>query len=83
MLKKFAVLLLLALGLLAPSLVRAEDTEIICPQPYGGGVVCGIEHKPVETGLGENLALIGVLALGASGVLLYLAKRNSNSIKLS
>ena len=83
MLKKFVVLSVLALGLfILPSPVRADE-EIICPQPYGGGVVCGIKHEPVETGLGENLVLVGALALSASGLLLYFAKRNSNSIKLS
>ncbi len=74
--------LVLALGVWSPSSALAQ--EQICPQPYGGGVVCGVKtHEPVETGLGENLALVGALALGASGFILFLAKRNSNSIKLS
>ena len=57
--------------------VVAADEAIICPQPYGGGVVCGIKtHEPVDTGVGENMALAGVLALGASGILRFLAKKS-------
>lgn len=59
------------------SAALAEDEAIICPQPYGGGVVCGVKtHEPVDTGLGENLVLAGVLALSASGILRFLAKKS-------
>ena len=65
----------LVVALSAASSAHAQ--EQICPQAYGAGVVCGIKtHEPVETGLGENLALVGALSLGASGILLYFAKRN-------
>jgi len=73
--KKVVFLFLILAGLFAPVSISAE--EIICPQPYGGGVVCGVKtHEPVETGLGENLALVGALALGASGILLFVSRKN-------
>lgn len=56
----------------------AQETQIICPQPYGGGVVCGI-HTPVNTGLGDNLALVGAGLLVASVVFLFLSKKFKNS----
>lgn len=59
----------------APKSIFAQEAQI-CPQPYGGGVVCGVKtHEPVETGLAENLALVGALAVGVSGVLLFLSKK--------
>lgn len=59
-----------------PSKVLADHEKVICPQPYGGGVVCGVKtHKPVEAGLAENLALAGALAIGASGIFLHLSKK--------
>ncbi len=72
----FAVL---AFSVLAnPSKVLADHEKIICPQPYGSGVVCGAKtHKPVEAGLAENLALAGAFALGASGIFLHLSKKAS------
>ena len=76
MLKTLAISVLLLTGLLMPASIRAQ--EQVCTQVYGGGVVCGVKHEVVETGLGENLALVGALSLVASGVLLFLAKRNKN-----
>ena len=78
--KKLIFTLLLALAIFAPTNVRAEDEVIICPQPYGGGVVCGVKtHEPVDAGIGENMALIGILSLGASGILLRLSKKSKLS----
>lgn len=58
---------------LAPSYVRAEDVQV-CTQvtQYGGavGVVCGVKHEPVETGLADTnpitLASIFFILAGAS-----------------
>lgn len=52
----------------------AQETQIICPQPYGGGVVCGI-HTPVNTGIADNLALVGAGLLFTSVVFLFLSKK--------
>jgi hypothetical protein len=69
-------LIALSFGIFSPSRVLAEDETIICPQPYGGGVVCGVKkHEPVEAGLAENLGLAGVVALGASVYFLRLSKK--------
>jgi len=77
MLKRLIVMGLVVAALVAPKTANAEDDQIICPQPYGGGVVCGVKtHKPVETGLGENLAMAGSLSLVASGVFLFLSARS-------
>ena len=80
MLKKVAIVLFSLFTIhysLFTSAVHAVDEAIICPQPYGGGVVCGIKtHEPVDAGLGENMALAGVLALGASGILRFLSKKS-------
>ena len=74
--RKILVSLSLVLtGLLVPASVFAQTTTLepgVCTSVYGGGVVCGAKHEVVETGLGENLALVGALALG---VLLFLSKR--------
>lgn len=79
----FITLLVLALNLGLTSGASAEDQT--CTQAYGGGVVCGaanppIEHKPVKTGLADNLALAGGFILLASGAFFYLSKRINNSI---
>ncbi|QQG41644.1 MAG: hypothetical protein HYV90_05835 [Candidatus Woesebacteria bacterium] len=61
---------------LLANVVLAEDENVICPQPYGGGVVCGVKtHVPVETGLGDNWGLIGLGLLGASVFTVILSKR--------
>jgi len=72
--KKLIFTVLALVSLCAPVVVRAQETEIICPQPYGGGVVCGV-HVPVETGIADNIALIGSLMLGSSGIFYYFSKR--------
>lgn len=75
----FTVLTLVVIAF--PAKVLANDEVIICPQPYGGGVVCGVKtHKPVETGLAENLALAGAFALGASGIFLHLSRKAKATI---
>jgi hypothetical protein len=82
MLKKLILVasFFLLAGTLSPALVRAEDTTQTCTQitQYGGAVsyVCGVTtHTPVNTGLGDNLALVGFLTLGASAFLLFLSKK--------
>ena len=73
----FSVLTLVALA--SPARVLADDTGvIICPQPYGGGVVCGV-HVPVNTGIGDNLALIGGGLLVSSIFFLFLSKKFKTS----
>ena len=83
MLKKVAIVLFSLFTihyLLFTGVVLATDEAIICPQPYGGGVVCGVKtHEPVDAGIGENMALIGILSLGASGILLRLSKKSKLS----
>lgn len=79
--KKLIFLVTTLVVLAAPSQVLADHEKVVCPQPYGGGVVCGVKtHKPVETGLSENLALAGILALGASGFFAKLSKKAVASI---
>lgn len=76
--KKFLAGLILIVVFLTsfPGAVLAEDEVVICPQPYGGGVVCGVKtHEPVETGLAENLALIGAGLLASSAILVIISKR--------
>lgn len=79
MIKKTAIVLfsLIACGFSLFAIpARAADEAIICPQPYGGGVVCGVKtHEPVNTGLGENLALIGAGLLVSSLGFLAVSKK--------
>ena len=72
--KKLIFVILVLAVLASPARVLAQDTEIICPQPYGGGVVCGI-HTPVNTGIGDNLAVVGGVLLVSSLVFLVLSKK--------
>lgn len=77
--KKFIFTALTLAVLAAPVRVLADDsTEIICPEPYGGGVVCGV-HTPVNTGLGDNLALMGAGLLVSSFVFLKISKKFKTS----
>lgn len=63
-----------------PKAAFAEDQVTVCTQSYGGGVVCGV-HTPVQTGIADNIPLIGSLVLGSSGVFFYLSKkRGSNEV---
>lgn len=74
--KKLIFLVTTLVVLAMPQKALADHEKVVCPQPYGGGVVCGVKtHKPVETGLSENLALAGVLALGASSFFSKLSKK--------
>ncbi|MEJ2441789.1 MAG: hypothetical protein P8Y06_02630, partial [Patescibacteria group bacterium] len=67
--KLFLSLTILVLTLFSPRVISAEET---CVSVYGGGVVCGAEtHETVETGLGDNPAVLGAGLLMASGILLY------------
>lgn len=74
--KKFILIISVLAVLAVPSKVMANDSQnaVICPQPYGGGVVCGV-HTPVETGMGDNLGLIGSGLIMASGVVSYLSRK--------
>jgi hypothetical protein len=76
---------LLFAGLLSPAASYAEDSVQTCTTitQYGGSVsyICGSStHAPVNTGLGENLALVGALTLASSGFLLFLAKRAKSTV---
>lgn len=77
MTKKFfaSILVLTAVLLINPRILLAQ--EQICTQVYGGGVVCGAktEHKPVDTGIGENLVAFGAGLILVSGVLFYFSKK--------
>lgn len=85
MFRNFVVVLaLLALtGLIKPAISLASEVTDSVPTctsvtQYGGSVsyICGAStHVPVNTGLGENLALIGALTLLSSGFLLFLSHR--------
>lgn len=66
--------LISALILAFPAAALAAETQIICPQAYGGGVVCGV-HTPVATGLGDNLAVVGAVLLVSSLIFLVLSKK--------
>ena len=83
LMKKLAFLAVLVLStlylVLSTQPVRAETQYEICPQPYGGAVVCGV-HTPVETGIADNIPLVGSGLLGASGVLAYLSKKARKQI---
>lgn len=72
MLKKAILVLVLASFLATPKVVFAD--EVVCPQPYGGGVVCGV-HTPVATGIGDNLPVIGASLIGASILLAFIGKK--------
>lgn len=72
--KKLIFAVITSIVLILPGKVFAEEVQIICPQPYGGGVVCGV-HTPVNTGIGDNLAVIGGILILASGSLFYLSKK--------
>ena len=79
--KKLIFAILALIFLFAPTKALAWDEQIICPQPYGGGVVCGIKtHAPVNTGLGDNLALVGAGLLGSSFLISILSKRLKTSL---
>ncbi len=54
-----------------PGGVSAEE---ICSYYYGGGVVCGT-HTPIDTGIADNIPLIGSMLLGSSGIIYFLSKR--------
>lgn len=77
MIKKIALMLTFAVLLaISASQVSADDTQVVCPQPYGGGVVCGVEtHVPVNTGIGDNLPLVGSSLILASGLFYFLSRK--------
>jgi len=68
--------LVMILFLLSNSKVKANHEEIICPQPYGNGVVCGAKtHEPVDTALGDNPVEFAGILLVSSFVLTKLSKK--------
>lgn len=79
MMKKALFSLAVLAFLASPTAVLAADEAIVCPQPYGGGVVCGIKHEPVNTGIADNLPLIGSGFIGASALLAYLTRKLKKS----
>jgi hypothetical protein len=82
MIKVLSVLVtLVVLVSAAVTTVSADHEPVICPQPYGGGVVCGLKtHEPVKTGAAENIGLAGIVALGASAYLRKLARNAKETI---
>lgn len=72
--KKILVGITVLAFLAFPKAAFAEGKETICTQSYGGGVVCGV-HTPVDTGIAENIPLIGSLFLGASGAFAYVSRK--------
>jgi LPXTG-motif cell wall-anchored protein len=72
--KKLIFVVLALVSFAAPARVLAEDQQVICPQAYGGGVVCGV-HTPVNTGIGDNLAVVGGVLLVSSLMFLVLSKK--------
>ena len=83
MLKKiFIVLAVIVAVVLTPQAAYAQQN---CVTVYGGGVVCGAEteeivHKPVETGLAENLLAAAGVAIGVAGGLHLMSKRISTRL---
>jgi LPXTG-motif cell wall-anchored protein len=75
--KKLIISLIVLAFITLPSAVSAEDTVTVCTQYYGGGVVCGA-HTPVNTGIADNIPLIGSMLLGSSGVFFFLSKRKKS-----
>jgi hypothetical protein len=76
--RKLIFALIMALAFILPKGISAEE---VCTSVYGGGVVCGVtteEHKPVETGLIDNPAILGSALLGSSYILGKFAKRLKN-----
>lgn len=79
-LKLILILVVLAGYLFSPSIVRAE--EEVCTQSYGQPVVCGKksydEPVIVETGIKENLRILGAGMIATSGILYFFSKRREN-----
>ena len=54
----------------------AEDTQVLCPQPYGQAVVCGVEtHVPVSTGIEDTIPFVGSSFVGASAILAFYSRK--------
>ncbi len=78
--KKLIIGLIVLAFLALPKAVFAEEETTICTQSYGGGVVCGV-HTPIQTGVADNIPLIGSLVLGSSGIFFYFSKKeNKNGV---
>jgi hypothetical protein len=79
--KKLIFVITALIFLAVPAQALAEEIQVICPQPYGGGVVCGV-HTPVNTGLGDNLAVVGGILLVSSLVFLFLSKKFNSETRI-
>jgi hypothetical protein len=72
------LVIVLTAALLTPQTLRADQYG---QGAYGQGVVLGkggaveIEHEPKETGIRENIGLIGIGFLATSTGFLYLSKK--------
>lgn len=76
---KLVITLITLAALLMPAEVNAAQ--------YGQGTVLGkggeeIVHEPKDTGIRENLPFIGASMLFASGVLLFLSKRERKILRV-
>jgi hypothetical protein len=74
--KKLILLLVAGIFLLNPHMALAEDK--VCSQVYGGGVICGV-HTPVNTGIADNLGLVGIGLIATSGMLFFVSKKIKKS----
>ena len=72
LMKKILITVLTLAFVALPGRVSAEET--VCTQQYGGGVICGA-HTPVNTGIADNIPLIGSMLLGSSGVFFFFSKK--------
>ena len=72
LMKKILIIAVTLAFVALPGRVFAEET--VCTTQYGGGVICGA-HTPVNTGIADNIPLIGSMLLGSSGVFYFLSKR--------
>lgn len=70
--KLLVITAVLASFLASPKPVLADDQ--ICTQVYGGGVVCGA-HTPVNTGIADNLGLVGIGSIVASGLFFFVSRK--------
>lgn len=82
----FTVLIFLAMpvSVFADGEVLGDTTEEVCVETtvYGGGVgvVCGVKHEPVDTGIED---MVGILASGilvSSGIFYSFSKNKAKKL---
>ncbi len=71
--KKLILLAVVLAAFLASPKVAMAETQV-CTQSYGGGVVCGA-HTPVNTGIADNLGLVGIGTILASGIFFFISQK--------